>query len=1078
MIHSGEDYLIEEAVRLAGELLGNSHDVETRREAARRIRLGNLLEDESSMELILALTDEVMRIEQPARAAHRFAALIQEHGTGAFGRIDSLMLRIAKRVAPMAPRLVMPLVKSRTKAETKGVILSADDPALARHIRRRASQGSRLNVNALGEAILSDAEAEQRLTTVLTQIARRDVNYVSVKLSSVVANLDIAAFEFSVERVSTRLRTIYRTASQNDTFVSLDMEEYRDLELTVEAFKRVLSEPDFASLDAGIVLQAYLPDSRAAARDLCEWAVDRHRSSGGTIKIRLVKGANLAMEQVEAELHGWTPAPFGSKADVDANFKALLDELLDDAWASAVRVGLASHNLFDIAWAAVRSRDLGAQGRLEFEMLEGMAPSQARAVQDRVGAVLMYSPVVADEDYGSSLAYLSRRLDENTQPDNFLRSLFSLEPDSEEFERQAKMFRRAVAEQKLVDQTRRRGPEPTTAGFYNQPELDFTNSQTRSEIERALAQFVMPAVSSVETLDEINRIVSGSLIAFDPTPTAESYKTMGGWLHRTADLMASEAAETVALLAGETHKTVREAAPEIAEAIDFCRYYGGPGIENLQRLLAKGFVVSGRGVVGVVAPWNFPYAIPTGGVAAALAAGNSVILKPAPQAVALGARIVDQFHRAGVPEDRLQLVVCEDGPVGKALVTNPAIDTVVLTGSHDTAQMFQQWRPGLRVLAETSGKNALVITASADLDLAIADLVTSAFGHSGQKCSAASLGLITADVYDSPSFLARVRDAVLSLRTGPGSDPATMMGPTISNPDPKLKRGLTSLDVGEEWLVQPAMWGPMGNQWSPGVRIGVQPGSWFHQTECFGPVLGLIRVDDLDEAIAVQNATDFGLTGGIHSLDPDEVARWLDRVEVGNVYINRVITGAVVQRQPFGGWKKSAFGGGAKAGGPGYVQQLASIRNPPDADRDPRSESYRDAWETVFARDHDPSGLKAESNVLRYKPLKRAVAVHDGTDPNSLALLRVAASTVGSRLVEVDLTEDSHDGLTKALADQTDRVRIMCALPDELLSLCHQTGAAVDTSPPSADGFVELYRWVREQAVSTTRHRHGRIATT
>jgi RHH-type proline utilization regulon transcriptional repressor/proline dehydrogenase/delta 1-pyrroline-5-carboxylate dehydrogenase len=257
--------------------------------------------------------------------------------------------------------------------------------------------------------------------------------------------------------------------------------------------------------------------------------------------------------------------------------------------------------------------------------------------------------------------------------------------------------------------------------------------------------------------------------------------------------------------------------------------------------------------------------------------------------------------------------------------------------------------------------------------------------------------------------------------------------------------------------------------------MGVQPGSWFHQTECFGPVLGLIRVEDLDEAIDVQNGTEFGLTGGIHSLDPDEVSTWLDRVEVGNAYVNRVITGAVVQRQPFGGWKKSAFGGGAKAGGPGYVQQLATIRNPPGADLEAASRSFRDAWEHTFSREHDPSELVAESNILRYRPLAKVGVVHDGTDPDSLALLRLAASTAGSQLVECDLGVDSTSDVADLLAVQPDRVRIICPVSVDTLSRCHDAGVAVDTSPPSSDGFLELYRWVKEQSVSTTRHRHGRV---
>ena len=260
-------------------------------------------------------------------------------------------------------------------------------------------------------------------------------------------------------------------------------------------------------------------------------------------------------------------------------------------------------------------------------------------------------------------------------------------------------------------------------------------------------------------------------------------------------------------------------------------------------------------------------------------------------------------------------------------MTHPAVDTVVLTGAYATARMFLDWQPRLHLLAETSGKNAIVVTGAADVDLAIRDTIRSAFGHAGQKCSAASLLILTPVVHDGP-FLRRLAEAVRTLRVGWPADPATTMGPLIAPPGPVLRRGLTALDPGESWLVEPACIGGDDRLWSPGVRLGVRAGSWFHQTECFGPVLGVMRADDLDGAIELQNGTPFGLTGGIHSLDEHEVDRWLRAVRVGNAYVNRHLTGAIVRRQPFGGWKRSSVGGGPKAGGPHYA---AAFTRPPAA---------------------------------------------------------------------------------------------------------------------------------------------------
>ncbi len=1074
------------AVAIAKDLLAASLADESPAERRRRARLGRLLADAQGRELILSLTDEVLRLDDPGVAARRFAELVRSHPTTAMGFVDTVMLRAGALVAPRLSRVVMPLVVRRVKSETHGIVLPADDPRFGKHLSGRAADGVKLNINPLGEAILSDAEADARLATVLAKIERSDVDYVSVKISSIVANLDVLAYDHTIERVAVRLRTLYRAAGAAipRTFINLDMEEFRDLDLTIDAFTLVLTEPEFTGLDVGIVLQAYL-DSHAAAERLGAWAVERRSAGGGRLKVRLVKGANLAMEAVEAELHGWIAAPYATKADVDASYKKLLDSLLRPDWAEALRVGVASHNLFDVAWAMVRAKSLDAIDRVQFEMLEGMAPAQARAVQalaarEGLTELLLYSPVVADEDFDASIAYLSRRLDENTQADNFLRSLFTLTVDSPEFARQEAMFRAAVEHRHDVstEHLRRAAPQPTDE-FSNEPESDFTDADLRHRVEAALANVALVHPPMVDTADEIDRIVATAVAAVaGQTAGTVDWAERRAWLMAAAQEMRSGWVETMAIMSSETGKTMHQGDPEVAEAIDFCTYYGGVGTRQLEALADDGFDVAARGVVAVVAPWNFPFAIPTGGVASALAAGNSVILKPAPEAVHVGARIAELFWKAGVPRDVLQLVVCDDGPVGTQLVTHPELDTITLTGAYDTAAMFLGWRPDLRVLAETSGKNCLVITAAADIDEAIADLVNSAFGHAGQKCSAASLAVVEASVYDDPAFLGRLRDAVQSLRIGPSSDPASMVGPVINVPTGPLKRALTTLEPGEAWLVQPTQIGTGeldGRLWTPGVRIGVQAGSWFHRTECFGPVLGVMRAGDLDEAIEMQNATDFGLTGGIHSLDPSEIATWLDRVEVGNAYVNRVITGAIVRRQPFGGWKKSSVGGSSKAGGPSYVQQFARITDPAGSGRLARAEaSYAAAWRDHFAVEHDPSGLAAETNVLRYVPVDRVVVRHDGTDETALALLRMAAGVAGVRLEASDARSVSDTEFVVGLAG-TDRVRLLTELSDDARRRCHGLDVPVDDAAPVSDGFVELSRWVREQAVSRTMHRHGRL---
>jgi len=1055
------------AVDLAERLLVDSLAAASRSERRRHARLAGVVQDSALRELTFALTDEVLRFESPRRAAARFHSIVDDIGVpSSLGRVDRVLLRAGAALAPSLPWLVMPLVRSRIVRESKGVVLSADDPAFARYAAARATDGFRLNVNVLGEAILSDAEADERMTMIRERIVRPDVDYVSLKISAVVANLDVLAFDYSVERICGCLRVLYRDASTcaPRTFINLDMEEYRDLPLTIAALTRVLAEPEFNGLDAGVVLQAYLPDSHAACASLCAWAVARHSVGGGTLKIRIVKGANLAMERVEAEQHGWPQAPFLTKAEVDASFKQLVSLTLSPRFAEAVRVGFASHNLFDLAWAL----GLPGRDRLDIEMLEGMAPAQSRTVRAAAGDVLLYAPIVRPDDLAASIAYLTRRLDENTSPDNFLRALFTLQPGSAEWHDQRTRFEAAMGAVGSVVTASRRTQDRsaafasgTVARFENCADTDWTQAVNRSWIASEMADCELPVFELVTSIEQVDAVVASGVAAagrWSATPFADRRSL----LTAIADEMERSRGRTLALMARTACKTIAEGDAEVSEAVDFARYYGWC-THAIEERVASGRAFLPNGVVLVASPWNFPYAIPAGGVCAALAAGNAVVLKPAPEVRGVAYELAQQLWRAGVPRELLQFVACPDNEVGQRLVTHNDVATVVLTGAYETARLFRSWKPSIRVLAETSGKNALVITAAADEDAAIHDLVRSAFGHAGQKCSAASLAIVEASVYDDPSFMTRLADAVRSVRVGVAADLASMTGPLVGAPSEKLQRALTTLEPGEQWLVAPRCLDAEFHLWSPGVRLGVAPGSWFHVTECFGPVIGIMRARDLDHAIELQNGGEFGLTGGIHSLDEHEIAQWLDRVEVGNAYINRHITGAIVQRQPFGGWKQSSVGCGPKAGGPFYVEAFGTWSQ---ADVTVTEAEFQQVWDEYFAVEHDPSGLLCERNVLRFRPLPSVgLYVAPDADPAAVTIAQIAQRVAGAAPVVV----------VNPATGSVERVRVIGSLTPDQLAECHLAGVEVDLVQPVADPMVELRRWVREQSISWTRHRHGRL---
>lgn len=1062
--------IAEEVVARAAALLEASLKTLSRAESKRFARIARLIHDPSAKTLSMVLTDRLFRSNRPARAAAGLRNTLHDFSVSdGFSGIDRLALRVAGTTSNVMPGTVLSAMRQRLRNESEGVILPAEDRGLSSYLNARRKSGARPNLNQLGEAILGEEEAARRLDAILALLARPDVDYISVKISAIFSQINLLAWDETLRQICERLRRLYRAAMPGGKFVNLDMEEYRDLELTLAAMRTVLDEPEFQTTRAGVVLQAYLPDSWRAQQSLTDWARARVAAGGSPIKLRLVKGANHAMETVEAELHDWNVATYTSKADTDANFKRMLEFACRPENARIVRVGVGSHNLFDIALALVLRERNGVVDCVEIEMLEGMANHQARAVEQAAGGVLLYAPIVRSDDFASALAYLIRRLDENTSPQNFLHDLFGLTPGGATWEKQRKLFLTAWARRNEVGSGSHRAslPVPNHAAFHNEPDSDWTQQSRRDAVAAAIANWKpSPPPAAGDLHETLERAV-----AAQPSWEALGDEKRAEILRRCADVMACHRDASIACLRAYAKKAIWESDAEISEAIDFARYYA------LQPA-PQGTDSKALGVVAVAPPWNFPFAIPCGGVLAALMAGNAVIFKPAPEVIEVAWWLVQQLWEAGVPRDVLPFFPCEDGEVGKRLICDPRVKAVVLTGGYETARMFREWRPSLTLYAETSGKNAIVVSALADRDLAIKDIVRSAFGHSGQKCSAASLAILEAEVYDDPNFHRQLRDAAASLRVGPATDPASMVVPIIREPGDALHRALTKLEPGESWLLEPKQIGDDPCLWSPGIRTGVKRGSWFHHTECFGPVLGLMRAGTLDEAMAMQNEVTYGLTAGIHSLDEREIAHWKETVQAGNLYINRPITGAIVQRQPFGGWKRSSIGPGAKAGGPNYVNLFRHIEDAAPVTLVAARADFRNAWDTHFRIGHDPSGLACESNVFRYRPCRGVILRLPQADANAEAIAKLAAETCGARL-EISRASEEDDATFASrlsrLADRAEFVRTLVTPSDEILRAIHAADLNWIHAPLSAIGRIELTRWLREQAVSETRHRYGNI---
>ena len=1090
-------------------------------------RLSGLLQDSNGLDFAVGFVDGVIRPES-LRVAAKNLYRLRKITPKFLPWILRAMVSLGANLARPFPWIVIPIARKVLRSFVAHLVIDATPTKLSRSISRLSKQGSTLNVNLLGEAVLGNKEADRRLQKVKDVLSRPDVDYVSVKVSAIVSPHSPWSFNETVSDVIERLTPLYRIASESkkQKFINLDMEEYHDLDMTVAVFKGILSKPEFTNLQAGIVLQAYLPDAVRAMIDIQQFAASRVFAGGAPVKVRVVKGANLPMERVDAESHGWPLATVESKAAADANYKRVLNYALTEERVANVRIGVAGHNLFDLAFAWLLASQRNAQIGMDFEMLLGMAEAQANVIRKTVGTLVLYTPVVHPQEFDVAIAYLIRRLEEGASKENFLSNAFRL-TDPDIFQVEEERFRDSLSmldleipiPNRLQDRRNDVAFAPAS-GFANAADTDPSLAGNRAWgyeiIGRAgtsdigLDLVANQTISSEASLQEVmDRVVAGGARWAN-----ESLQTRATKLHEIGVAMEANRGRLIEVAMAEAGKTIDQADTEISEAVDFAHYYAQRALE-LDKI--DGASPVPFGVTVVTPPWNFPIAIPAGGALAALAAGSAVIFKPAGASARCGAVLADIISKI-IDQDVFVPVQLSESGLGKQLLSHPKVDQVILTGGYETAQLFRGFRPDLRLLAETSGKNAIIVTESADYDLAAKDIAYSAFGHAGQKCSASSLVILVGSVHKSKRFLRQLHDAVSSMHVGHANDPRTQMGPMIAAPAGKLLEGLTQLGRGEKWLLEPSQLDETGKLWSPGIRVNVVPNSTSHLTEYFGPILSIMIAPNLEAAIALQNSVDYGLTTGIHSLDAVEIEKWLAKIQAGNLYVNRGITGAIVQRQPFGGWKRSSVGPSTKAGGPNYILSLtnwkssrstasAEIRNKSvnellaiaqltdfsDTEMESlvrAAKSDQAALTETFSNATDPSNLDSERNVLRYRRSDCMLRIQDTASSQeamralSIALvlgnLDISAFELDKNVMSLlkksglRVAIEDQDTFERRLAASPRRVRLVGGEPivdaDSAFSNCD---VAVYSHELTESGRIELLPFFKEQSVTVTGHRFG-----
>ncbi|MDZ8105547.1 MAG: L-glutamate gamma-semialdehyde dehydrogenase [Nostoc sp. DedQUE12a] len=852
-------------------------------------------------------------------------------------------------------------------------------------VERLRKEKMAFTIDLLGEAVITEAEAQsylERYLELMQQLVAASKNWaaipaideadgeplpkvqVSVKLTAFYSQFDPLDAKGSEERVSDRIRILLRRAKELGAAVHFDMEQYAYKDITLNILKKLLLEDEFRQrTDIGITIQAYLRDSEEDVKNVISWLKQR----GYPLTIRLVKGAYWDQETIKAAQKHWPQPVYNDKAATDANFETITQLLLENH--QYVYSAIGSHNVRSHARAIAIAETLNVpRRRFELQVLYGMGDKVAKALVDRGYRVRVYCP------YGELLpgmAYLIRRLLENTANSSFLRQNLENRPieellaapvvDVSHAETQREVGAAASADLNFG------GRREENRGFVGAADTDYAEEEGRKKaaeafaaVRQQLGKTYLPLINgeyvntsefvdslnpsnfsevvgkvgliSVEQAEQAMQAAKAAFPGWRKTPVQERAKI----LRKAADLMEERRAELAVWMVLEVGKPVKEADGEVSEAIDFCRYYADE-MERLDKGMiydipgeTNRYIYQPRGITVVISPWNFPLAIACGMTVAALVSGNCTLLKPAETSSVITAKLTEILIDAGFPKGVFQYVPGKGSQVGAYLVNHPDTHVIAFTGSQevgcriyaDAATLKPGQKHMKRVIAEMGGKNAIIVDESADLDQAVVGVVQSAFGYSGQKCSACSRVVVLEPIYDV--FVQRLVEATKSLNIGEAELPSTQVGPVIDGNARDRIREYIEKGKAEAQLALELPAPEHGYFIGPVIFSEVSPNAVISQQEIFGPVLAVIRVKDFPEALAVANGTNYALTGGLYSRTPSHIQQAETEFEVGNLYINRTITGAIVARQPFGGFKLS--GVGSKAGGPDYLLQFLEPR--------------------------------------------------------------------------------------------------------------------------------------------------------
>lgn len=872
-------------------------------------------------------------------------------------------------VGSLAPALMSGAIRKNVTQMAKLFITGATPKEALPLLKKKRKNKIAFTADLLGEATLSEKEAlnyQSRYIELLSwlsedaqkwekieQIDQDDQGLIpainiSVKISAIYSQIKNTAWENSKEQVKGRLRPILDAAIEKNIFINIDMEDYHLKDFTLEVFKEIICEEKYAQYPHwGIVVQAYLRDSFSDIKDLCEFAKKRQIP----FTVRLVKGAYWDYEVIFAKQQNWPIPVYTIKQESDANYEKCGRLLLDEH--PHIKVAFGSHNIRSLsAMISYAEKKQLPPAAFEIQMLYGMADPFKQSLVDMGYRIREYATI---GELIPGMAYLVRRLLENSSNESFLRQKFSDGKSNENL--------LSSPEENLSTSSDQVALKPEE--FYNEPLLDWNLKDNRFYIQKALDEFKakeFPLIinnkdvvtsQTIESLNPSHPEQSVGKISMAQTEQAEqaieaAKKAFVSWKKTPLDertrIMESliekileKRFELIALEIKEVGKPWGEADGDITEAIDFCRYY----LKEMKKLSepkrvghAPGevshYIYQPKGVTAVIAPWNFPLAILTGMVSAAIITGNTVVMKPAEQSSAIAGELMNLLREAGLPPGVVNYLPGYGEVVGEYLVNHKDISLITFTGSKDVglqiirkaSVVHKEQQQVKRCITEMGGKNALIIDSDADLDEAVIATVYSAFGFQGQKCSACSRVIVLESNYER--FIERLKETTKSISVGFAEDGKTIVGPVIDKNAQKNILEFIEMGKKEAHLFYQGETPKEGYFIPPTIFTDVKSNMSIAQKEAFGPLLAVIKVKTFEEAIDVANDTEYALTGGLFSRSPSNIEYAKSHLEVGNLYINRNITGAMVDRHPFGGYKMSGIG--SKTGGPDYLLQFLEPR--------------------------------------------------------------------------------------------------------------------------------------------------------